>query len=182
MEPVIVRFSMTADDYATIARTLQRRGIVIASALLISVFVPMSALIILYMKDNERTGPLERLIPYALIVLIVAFALIGLSLLVLVYYRRFSIRNIKKNQELMGETIMEFGEERIKISSPGTRSNVDWGHFGETLVYPDFYVVGLSSYPGEGYIIPKRAFDTSKQEQAFRALLTRKVKITDKPT
>ncbi len=108
-----------------------------------------------------------------LILLSVGAVLIAFVLLLFFILPRQRFRNDPRFRD---EFFLEFAENEIRFKTPHLESKYDWSFYTGVIENERFFVLIY----GKDMItaIPKRAFNASAQEKAFRDLLRRKIMHT----
>lgn len=94
-----------------------------------------------------------------------AFMVLGLPLFFV--FRVF--RNpVTVDENLLKPTEWTFTDNSLRISSPIMNVNLEWATFSNVMESPDHYFLVHSSNKNIFHILPKRAFENSESENAFR--------------
>lgn len=81
-------------------------------------------------------------------------------------------RQIDANERLRTETEWVVNESEILvISRPHTETKYDWGSFCEFIETKDYFLILHSINKRMFQVVPRRAFQSSDQENEFRAML-----------
>ncbi len=163
-EPITFRFTPTPKDYVRMMRVIYVRQT--GNWIFMAVLAFFSGFILWLTMTGLRLHLYTILMaPLALVFFVV--------LIFLVYPWRVGNR-AKKNDRMTAETIWEASENQILIKSAQTEAKTDWGNFKKAIENDEF--IFLKSSTANLYqFIPKRAFESPAQLEAFRALVKSKL-------
>lgn len=170
MLPIILRFTPNKDDYVIASRAITMRQWSTWLILGIIVFIWVINLLLgLMSEDTDWISLGISLLPMLLFTIIFG----GLIFVV----PSFQLgRRIQKNKRLTTETVWIVDDQTIVIKNAHSESKMDWGTFQRVIQLKDYYLLGYSTNKAMAQILPRRAFESSEQETAFRKLLEQKIK------
>ncbi len=157
---ITVHFTPIPQDYVKTYRMLQFRSLftrivygtlgVLGLCLLGSTLAPSAG-------SNARLWP----IPIAILVfLALAFMLPSYSV----------GRRAKGNEQLLAETAWELDDSQLRVSNRFVDAKYEWGFFQGLVEDKDYFYLRHSSNKRLYNFIPKRAFASAEEMQAFREL------------
>jgi YcxB-like protein len=113
---------------------------------------------------------------------IIAIAIAPLVLMVLLNLFGFiaAWRRSSTNEMMLLENNYSFGEDQVLAKDIHLERRMAWTYFSEAIEIEDYYLLIPAINPNVGYFTPKRAFESSEQEAAFRELIGRKLKFKAK--
>jgi len=160
-EPINLTFTYTEDEYTSAARFFYARTI--------------------HTKFNFFFGILALLSSFVGVLLtgdsIIWFFLMftGFILLVFSYLAHFVTprQHYRRNPKFREQYNLQFSEDGILYQSKGIESRLEWSLYSTVWETSGFYflVYGKDMFT----LIPKRVFNSSKQETSFRDMLKRKI-------
>lgn len=103
--------------------------------------------------------------------------LIGISLLLVATYFYFvrplmAVEQARRHGRLGLEATLTLDEEHVFVSSKLGETSREWEAYRGVRETDDYYLLEYTYYPGAAQVIPKRAFESSEQELAFREHLS----------
>jgi hypothetical protein len=84
-------------------------------------------------------------------------------------------RRVRRNERLRAEMFWQVNDEHILVKNKFAETKFDWGTFHKVLETKRYYLFIYSVNKRMFQIVPKRAFESSEQETAFRDLLKRNI-------
>jgi len=163
-EPIVFRFTPTQQDYVRITRTLYARQPVNWVFLGLLILLSMFAF---YLEKISSSRNLFVLLlpPISLLV----FAILGFLV------RPWQAGNrAKKTERMVAEVTWEVTDEFIILKSTHTEAKTDWANFKKAFENDGFFFFNLSAVNMYQFI-PKRAFESPAQMEAFRTLVKTKI-------
>lgn len=175
MEPIVVHFMPTPSDYAraSYAQLWKRQWWLLILVLLPICFYGgiygISTLVLLL--NNEETAFTSSGMACALLPILIPLAIPAVILLIpLILAWRVS-----RQPMLQTQTTYEFGEDAIVVKDAHSELKQKWGNYHKALATRDYYLLVFTVNKGAVRFIPRRAFESQEQENAFRELLARKL-------
>lgn len=167
METFTFRFTPTKNDYAIASREMTLRQTGMRLAIVVVALIP-PALTMFHVS----------LEPFDLVGLICVLFPIWLFLYSLIAYILFVgpfmiARRAEKSKRCTSETILRANDEGVMMKDEFSEWKTDWGSFKKVLETKDYFLLILATN-NMGQPLPKRAFESSDQEIAFRKLLNTK--------
>ncbi len=105
----------------------------------------------------------------------IVFMLLGSVLLSALVISPLKIANrVEKDERLRSPVQYEVSTEQILFKNQFTETKTDWGSYQKYIETEDVFLLIHSAHKGMFQLIPKRAFASSDDEQAFRQLLISK--------
>ncbi|NTV38069.1 MAG: YcxB family protein [Anaerolineales bacterium] len=164
-EPMTIRFTPTAQDYVGITRALYARQP--GNWVFLSLLVVLSAFSI-YLEEISASQNLFILLlpPVSLLFFIV----MGFGV------RPWQAGNrAKKNERMTAEVTWEANDEFIILKTVHSESKTDWGNYKKAFENDEFLFFNLSTVKNYYQFLPKRAFESPAQLEAFRTLVKSKL-------
>ncbi len=157
---ITVHFTPTPQDYVKTYRTLQFRSLftrIVYGALGVLGLCLLSSTLAPSAGSNVRLWP----IPIAILFfLALAFMLPGYSV----------GRRAKGNEQLLAQTGWEVDDLQLHVSNQFVDAKYEWGFFQGLIEDKEYFYLRHSSNKRLYNFIPKRAFTSAGEMQAFREL------------
>jgi hypothetical protein len=160
METLTVVCTCTEKDYVKAARAIMMRGP--ASWVLWLVGLGMTTCVIVALVRSGDTGSFFR------------FALLLPAFMVLytfVLSPMLIARRVRKHERLRTEVTWQFSDVDVLMSNKYSEVRIDWGTFQTVRETKEYYLLAYTVNKRVHQFIPKRAFESEEQEEAFRELL-----------
>ena len=163
MEEIIkLRFKYTEEEYASATRLYMLRSSdllfrIIASSLLLAGGV----FLILLLNLDEQTS--------------IFFILVGVIWLLFLFLIFFAVprQRFRSDPKFRDEYFLQFSEDGIHFKTAQIDSLIQWSFYSKVLEDDRFYLMVYGKNMIS--IIPKRAFASAAEEEAFNNLLRRKI-------
>ena len=85
-------------------------------------------------------------------------------------------QQMQNDRQLSAETTCQVNDQGVTLKNQFTETKYNWDIFKRAVETESHYLLYYSMNRRMIQILPKRAFESSEQEAAFRELLTRKIK------
>jgi hypothetical protein len=106
---------------------------------------------------------------------LIMFMFLGSILLSALVINPLKIANkVEKDERLRSPIQYEVSTEQILFKNQYTETKTDWGSFQKYIETENVFLLIYSAHKGMFQLIPKRAFASSEDEQAFKQLLISK--------
>jgi hypothetical protein len=176
MEPIKVTFTPTVDDYMRTRwpAIFSNTWLVVSTALLIVFALFAGPGIIGNALENARNGTFTwgAFMANGGIFIVTFGVMIVYGLVISPMALRW---RTSQHEELVAKTTFTFAENVITSKSRYASSKAEWETFKRAIETKEYYLLIYVTNPGRYQFIPKEAFETDEQEEAFRELLSRKL-------
>ena len=161
--PIKIKYQLTKKDYVVGLRLFNTKTPLAWVAYLIV------GAVLTYFALTMRTQD-----TFLTLIIILAIPLMALNTFVL---RPYSYgQQASKDENLTASIRMTIAEDGIGIYRMHKNQQIDWKNFEELIEGKDYFLLKTVLHRNSFDIIPKRAFETPEEEDAFRELATRKIK------
>jgi hypothetical protein len=168
MEPIQLRFTHTEEEYLAAARLLLLKSKGVLPALFMAYFLIASLLVLLLILTGAA-------LPLWFMTAIMG--LLGVAL----WYRLFidyPRRHFRGDPKFRDEYLLTFSEEGVACKTSQIDSKLAWSLYTGALENEEMYVLLYGTGTNMITAVPKRAFRSRMQEEAFRDLLKRHIGST----
>jgi hypothetical protein len=101
-----------------------------------------------------------------------AVSAFGLTLVFLYYFVPWrAARRAAREERLRAKTLYEIDDDGVLIRNDYAETKLDWGSFREFVITEDYYLLVYTLNRSMVQFIPRRAFASEHDEEAFRAIL-----------
>ena len=171
MNPIQFRFIPTADDYVQGNRRVlfQQRGMRLF--VVVSAVVTLSTGLTVLLSLFSRATALKE-IP-ALVLPIAFFPIIWLLILFVTPLQLR--RNVQANERLRAETTGQASDAGLLLQTAFSETKMDWGTFAQLSETHTHFFLPYTVNRNMVQIIPKRAFASPQDVQAFRQAVNEKI-------
>lgn len=102
--------------------------------------------------------------------------LLTLLIVIIILFNPYMLaQRLRKSLEASGENVYEFTDDFVSIKDSTTELTQQWSVYSKAIATDDYYILTFTLNRIAGRFIPRRAFESSEQEAAFRELLARKL-------
>ncbi len=167
MEPVVVTFTPTAEDYLGAQRALSGGKGRLYTVVVFLIFIGLAVAIFSQLDmDRQRLfNMLLTLLPLVIIVIVIWALLRGQS---------GQIRaRVSQHEQLRVETTWRVDDENIQFSSQYQDTRVTWQTFSRAIETKEYFLLTYAVRDQMYQFIPRRAFTSPEHEAQFRDMLQR---------
>ena len=165
-ETIRFRFTPEGKDYSRVMRahSLRTRAVWLSLAAMIAILV-----VFLWTSTYRLQGCL-------LLWLIVVVAPLFAAFAVFVWQPYRVRRQVEREEQLRSEMIWEVDDTQVVITTSLAAAKMDWQVFRQVLETKTDFLLCMAASKHMVRFVPKRAFDSPEQEEAFRALVRSKLR------
>ncbi len=84
-------------------------------------------------------------------------------------------QQVQHDERLNSPVEYQVGEEHLFFKNRFSETKLDWGSYNRVIESPELFLLSYSTNKNMFQIIPKRAFPSTADEQAFQSLLKSKI-------
>jgi hypothetical protein len=168
METISFRFTLTVNDYLKTSRMNILTSHVTRGMFVGILTVCLGVIIIL---PGLRAISMLWMIPAA--------AIISLAYSYFIRPMRI-LRQVQSHARFLSETTWSVDGENITITTLMGESRTTWAAYEQIRETKDYFLLPVAGYLQTAYIIPKRAFESEEQAQAFREMAEGQIKERQK--
>jgi hypothetical protein len=161
---ITFRFTPNKDDYVQAIRAFQLRQKRTLATLVISGILSLAYLCAVTVVGLGHN-------PFGLLLII--FFMVYLAFLFFINPLKIG-RQVENNERMTCEITWEVNEKEIRITNKYSETRFDWGTFQKVIETKTHYLLTYSNVK-VFQILPKRAFDSLEQHEAFKELLKKKL-------
>ena len=167
-ETIRFRYTPTPGDYSRVMRahSLRTRGVWLSLAAIV-------VLMLVFLGSSLARGEGIGLPGGVFMIGVPLFA----ALAVFVWQPLRAGRAVQKQEQFRSETAWQVDPSQIVIGNAYAETTLSWETFGQVLETPDDFHLIYAANRRQLQFVPKRAFESPVQEEAFRALLRSKLRV-----
>jgi hypothetical protein len=167
-ETIRVRFTPNPGDYGRVMRahTVRTR----------TVWLSLAAITILVFLFAWSSLTQSQGRDVLLWVVVIGAPLLA-TLVVFVWQPMRIRRQVQKQEQFRSDTTWQVDDSQIVIKTSYAETKLDWDTFGQVMETRDDFLLVYASSKRMVQFVPKRAFESPEQEEAFRMLLQRKLRV-----
>jgi hypothetical protein len=163
------KFTPTKDDYIKAFRTFYLSSWPVWGVLIVFLLSQIIFFGLAFIR-GDLGFDLGGILPIVLIVFIASYLAFTL-----VINPMTAASKLEKNERLSSPVQYEVNDEQIMFKNQFAETKLDWGSFQKVIESKDIFLLVYTTNKNMFQIIPKRAFASTDDEQAFKNLLNTKI-------